>query len=215
MMQQNGEGSLREINMFNRFIKLMLVLGVLAALFIIALVIAFEPEYDKAEIKQHIGGVLICESVYTADHHKGSHLVTYTYKKPNGAIDSLGHGIYFNRIWKKDEQLIKYKSWLILKTGGYLRTDKLILINTTNNKKTELILEPDSIEINKLWQSKGIHSLLYYCCAEAYIQKIDTGVIKVKYKFRIDEADADKYDKRNIYYKIDTITGIPAMVKIE
>jgi hypothetical protein len=59
-----------------------LVFVVLAPIFIYDLSTAFDPEYDKAEIKQNIGGTFICNSVYNADYHSWQY-VSSNIKEPN------------------------------------------------------------------------------------------------------------------------------------
>jgi hypothetical protein len=53
---------------------------------------AFDPEYDRAEIKQKIGGVLICRSVSNADQHSWQYDVNYKYKDSLGRIFEIGDG---------------------------------------------------------------------------------------------------------------------------
>lgn len=175
----------------------------------------FGPEYDSAEIKQKIGGVLLCNSVYTADIHNWQFDVDYKYKLTNGQILNIGSGTYCNREWNKDEQLIRYKNWIILTTGNWYGTDKIIVADIKTGISTNYHFEPDSIEKEKLWKRSNIHSLLNYCCAEALIDKIDNGQIRVQYKFRTNEKITHEYGKKSIYYSIDTLTGQPIMTKIE
>ncbi|MHA4896347.1 hypothetical protein ACXZ1K_16455 [Pedobacter sp. PWIIR3] len=191
------------------------VIALLAALFIYGLSIAFEPEYDKAEIKQNIGGLLICNSVYNADHHSWRYHVSYQYKIGNDSLVNIGSGAYYGREWNKDEQLTKYKKWLILKTGGWIGTEKVILGNIKTKRWQEYEFTPESIEKNSLWRNSKTRSLLNWCCSETFVEKISDGQIVVNYKFRTSETQTDLYGQRKIYYTINELTGQPIMTKIK
>lgn len=68
----------------------------------------FGPDYDKSEIKQNIGGTLICNSVHTADIQNYQYDVSYEYKESKDSVLHIGSGTYYNREWNKDEQLQQY-----------------------------------------------------------------------------------------------------------
>jgi hypothetical protein len=93
-----------------------LILPGLFILFICGCSSGFGPDYDKAEIKQNIGGTLICNSVHTADIQNYQYDVSYEYENVNDSTFDIGSGTYYNREWNKDEQLVQYKNWTILKT---------------------------------------------------------------------------------------------------
>jgi hypothetical protein len=175
----------------------------------------FGPDYDKAEIKQNIGGTLICNSVYNADMHDWQYDISYQYQTPNDSIIDIGSGTYYGREWNKDEQLVQYKNWTILKTGDWIGDDKIIVGDLRTNKWTEYKFTPESIEKDIIWQSLKIHSLLGYCCYETFVDKISNGVIKLHYKFRTSENLVNGYGQKEIFYKIDDSTGQPVMTKIE
>ncbi|WP_276974570.1 hypothetical protein [Flavobacterium filum] len=176
----------------------------------------FGPEYDKAEIKQKIGGILICNSVYNADIHDWQYDVSYEYKPANSDSKvKIGSGTYHTRDWKKDEQLIQYKKWTILKTGGWYGYDKIIIGDLKSNKWTEYNFSADNIEKERLWVNSKIHSLLNYCCSESFIDRIENGQIHLHYKFRTSETLTKKYGEKKIIYKIDELSGQPIMTSIE
>ncbi|MBK6331204.1 MAG: hypothetical protein IPF62_12085, partial [Bacteroidetes bacterium] len=87
----------------------------------------FGPEYEKVDIKQNIGGNLICKSVYTADHHSWEYNIDYKYIDTKGDTLDFNNGGYYGREWNKDEQIKKYNNWMILKTGSFHGSDKLII----------------------------------------------------------------------------------------
>lgn len=175
----------------------------------------FGPDYDKAEINQNIGGTLICNSVYTADQHDWQYDISYEYKTPNDSLFDLGSGTYYGRDWNKDEQLVQYKNWTILKTGDWINNDKIIVGDLKKNKWSEYKFTPENIEKDSIWHSLKIHSLLNYCCSETFIDKINHGVIELHYKFRTSENLVNKYGLKKIFYKINDTTGQPIMTKIE
>jgi hypothetical protein len=186
------------------------ILGVIAILFIYGFLTPFfQPEHDRVEIKQNIGGTLICNFV-----DNGS-LISYQYRLPKNTTINIGDGSYYKREWKKDEQLIQYSNWTILKTGERIRCDKLIIGDLKTQKWTEYTFSPDNIEKDSIWRKSRTHSLLNYCCSEAYVDKIDNGQIVLHYKFRTSEKQGDEYGQRTIYYSIDNSTGQPTMTKVE
>jgi len=182
--------------------------------FIYLLSSGFGPEYDKAEIKQMIGGVLICNSVYNADHHSWQYDVNYKYKAPNDSIYEIGDGSYHGREWNKDEQLIKIKNWVLLKTGLWHRSDKLIIRDLNTGISRIYEFSPENIENEPLWISSNTSSLLNYCCPESYISKINNEKVYVLYKFRIDENRTEKYNQRKLIYQFDIKQGELKLVKI-
>jgi hypothetical protein len=197
------------------FFMLKIVLLAVLIVILYGLFTAFDPEYETVEIKQNIGGVLICNSVFSADQHTWNIEVDYTYKLPNDTLINIGYGYYHAREWKKDEQLLKYKDWIILKTGNWIGSDKIIIGKLKANDWTEYIISPDEIEKDEIWISKNIKSFRNYCCAEAYVQSIKNGIIEVNYKFRTDENLTNQYGNKKIFYQIGEQTGKPIMVRIE
>lgn len=174
------------------------------------------PEYDKEEFKQKIGGTLLCNSEYNADIHNWYYNVSYTYKiNGTDSATKIGDGTYCNREWNKDEQLIQYKNWTILKTGGWFGYDKVIIGDLKLNKWTEYDFSAESIEREKLWIDSKTHSLLNYCCSESFVDKIDNGQIQVHYKFRTSETLTKEYGVKKVIYKIDELTGQPIMTAIQ
>ncbi len=188
--------------------------SVLITIFIYDLSRSFDPVYDTAEIKQDIGGTLICNSIYIADHHSWQYDVTYKYKLNNDSLIEIGSGTYYGREWNKDEQLIQYKNWTILKTGG-IATDKLIIGNIRTKEWKAYEFTPHIIEADSLWIKLSIPSHSLVCCPETSIERISNGQILLNYKFRTSEKDVDEYQQRKIYYTIDEATGKPTMARID
>ncbi|RZL37280.1 MAG: hypothetical protein EOO96_05340 [Pedobacter sp.] len=196
-------------------IKTLIILffSCLAILFAYELFTVFDPIYDSAEIKQRIGGTLVCKAEFVPDIHSSPNVVSYLYKHNEGTID-LGYGFYTEREWPKNEQILKIGNWLVLKTGGEFESDKLIIGNIHLPKWNEYELTPENIEKEELWRTANISSLISYCCAQVYITNIKNGIIEVSYKYRTDEKQTEKYAFNKIYYKIDDKTGMPIMIKI-
>jgi ribosomal protein S8 len=119
-----------------------LIVVLLTAFFVYVTSTSFNPVYDNAEIKQNIGGKLICNSVYIADHHSWQYNVTYKYKQDNDSVIDIGEGTYYGREWNKNEQLTNYKTWTILKTGGGYVTDKIIIGNLKTGQRKEYEFTP-------------------------------------------------------------------------
>ncbi|TKB99131.1 hypothetical protein [Pedobacter cryophilus] len=192
-----------------------LVIGILLIILLIyGIFTSFDPVYSSTKIKQKIGGVLICNTIYNADHHTWQYDVNYKYQASNDSVYEIGQGTYYSREWNQDEQLIKYGKWIILKTGNWAGSDKIIVGNLKSKEWTEYKFTPENIEKSNIWTSSQTHSLLNYCCAESYITKINNGEIIVQYKFRIDENNTDLMGTRNIKYQIDTASGDPNMTGI-
>ena len=193
----------------------MIILVGLVALFVYSISTAFGPNYDEAKIKQNIGGTLICNSIYNADQHSWQYDIAYKYQLDNDSTIEIGNGTYYSREWNKDEQLVKYKKWLILKTGSWIGNDKIIICNLETKKCTSHDFTPEKIEKDSNWQNLKIHSLLDYCCSETFVDKISNGQIELHYKFRTSEQLTEKYAQRKIIYKIDDDTGQIKLTKIE
>jgi hypothetical protein len=175
----------------------------------------FGPKYETVKIKQNIGGKLICESVYNADIHSWQFDIDYKYINNNGDTLDFENGSYYGREWEKDEQIKKYNNWLILKTGAWYGSDKLIIKNILSDTTKVFDIDNQFIENDSLWKAKNIKSLLNYCCAETFIENINGNEISLKYKFRTDENLTNKYGERRITYKIDTETGSIKMTDIK
>jgi hypothetical protein len=173
----------------------------------------FGPEYETIEIEQNIGGKLICESVYNADHHSWQYDVMYKYSVEDGDSINLGYGGYYGREWYKNEQLIKQDNWLILKTGSFHGSDRIILKNTQTDSTIIYDINDQFIENDILWRSQQIKSLITYCCSESFIEKISDNKVYVKYKFRTSKTLPDEYGQRMIEYQLNN-EGQLEMIKI-
>lgn len=176
---------------------------------------AFDTEYSKTEIKQKIGGELICKTTHETDIHSWKYNVNYKYKNTNDSVFEIGNGTYYGREWLKNEQLIKFKKWIILKTGGWGDFDKIIVGEFKTKKWNEYDLSPENIEKDSVWHTSGTHSLKNYSPSEAFINKIDKGKIEIIYKFRVEEKNTYKMDERLIIYQIDIETGKPIMKEVK
>ena len=201
--------------MKNKTFIIIIVIATFLAWVIYEFMHAFGPEYSNAEIKQNIGGVLICNTVYNADIHSWVFDVNYKYKGKNGKVFEIGNGTYCGREWLKDEQLIRVKNWVVLKTGGWLKTDKVIIGDSAFRHFIEYEFTPDSIEKDPIWIAADIHSLLNYTPSETSVDKINNGQIEVVYKFRTSEINWDYQGQRKIVYMIDPETGVPKMRRIK
>lgn len=175
----------------------------------------FGPEYDSVAIEQKIGGKLLCKSIYTADHHSWQYDVDYKYVDLKGDTIDFKWGSYYGREWKKDEQLLKFDKFLILKTGALHGSDRLIIKNTQTDSIKMVDIDNKYIESDSLWKAQKIKSLLDYCCAETFIESINRNEILLKYKFRTNESLTKNYGERMITYLIDKETGDLKMTKIK
>lgn len=175
---------------------------------------AFSPQHYTTEIEQGIGGTLICNSTYYADHHTWEYEVKYDYEIDNKIIH-IGTGWFCGREWDKKIQLKRYNNWTILQTGDCYNNDKVIIGSVLNSNWKEYIFSPQNINADSLWQQSDIQCLVEHCCWECYVDSIIDSVIVVNYKFRVEEYNADKHDSRSIHYIIDKQTGVPIMRSIE
>ncbi len=191
------------------------ILGLLMIIFIYEFSNLYDTEYEKIEIQQKIGGTLICNSELLNDIHDWQYNVGYSYKSKDGKLFNLGYGKYYAREWFKNEQLVKYDKWFILKTGDSYGTDKVIVGNFENLNWKDYNFTPDKIVKEVLWQKTNAKPLLDYCCAECFVTKINNGIIEVKYKFRIEENKTDLMDERILIYKINKETGEPNLINIK
>lgn len=175
----------------------------------------FGPEYETEIINQKIGGKLICESVYNADHHSWQYNVDYKYINQKGDTLDFSGGVYYGREWNNDEQIQKYKNWLILKTGAWHGSDRLIIKNIQTDTTKIYDIDNNFIEKDSLWRAQNIESLSNFCCAETFIENIQENRISLTYKFRTDEKMTLKYGNRKVTYEIENETGKIVMTDIK
>jgi hypothetical protein len=183
-------------------IFILTTLGMIAIGIKIILNPGFGPEYDTATIEQKIGGKLLCNSVYNADIHSWQYDVDYKYVDSSGDTIVFGSGAYCGREWKKDEQLSRFEEFLILKTGSWHDSDRLIIKNIQNDSTKIYDINSQFIEQDSFWKAQNIKSLLDYCCPEAFITSIDGNQISLKYKFRINENLVNLYGERILIYQM-------------
>lgn len=175
---------------------------------------AFGPLEENIEIEQNIGGTLLCNSVYNADHHSWQYDIDYKYKDEKGKVYPVGNGSYYGREWDKNEQLIQFGDWLILKTGGLHDSDKILIGQLDANEWNSFEISPETIERDSLWISEDIYSKMSWLPQEAFIKEIENEIIKVDYLYRIGET-VDEQEERSITYEIDKSTGRLRMTRIE
>jgi len=176
----------------------------------------FGPDYDSAKIKQNIGGTLMCRSVFTADIHDWQHDVSYDYvpADSNRAV-YIGSGTYYNRPWEKNEQLVRYRDWLILKTGGMGDFDRVIIGDVKTNQWKEYDFSEESIVSDQLWMKMNPQPRSQRCCSKSFVTNIANGLIHVHYKFTRPEPNEGSYGHKDIVYIIDEQTGQLVMTKIQ
>ncbi len=174
----------------------------------------FGPEYETEIIDQKIGGKLICESVYNADHHSWQYDIDYKFINQKGDTLDFSNGGYYGREWNKNEQIHQFNDWLLLKTGAWHGSDRIILRNIKTNKIYSYNIDNQLIESYELWGRQNIKSLMNYCCAESFVKKIIGNEIVVDYKYRIKEMEPNEYGKRQITFEFDEKSGELRMKKI-
>lgn len=175
----------------------------------------FGPEYETVVIKQNIGGKLVCNSVYNADIHSWQYSIDYKYiNSENDTIDFHG-GSYCGPEWEKNEQIQKYDNWLILKTGFWHGSDRVIIKNILTDTTRIFDIDAKFIEADSLWRVQNIKSQLSVCCPETFVENIKGNDISVKYKFITKKNSKNQYGEKIITYKIDKETGNIKMSQIE
>jgi hypothetical protein len=197
----------------------LIVMSILATLFGLYQIFfgpsGFGPDYDKAEIQQNIGGMLICSSVHTADYQEFQHDVSYAYKPADSSHPvHIGTGTYWKRSRGKDEQIIRYRNWMILKTGGAGDFDRVIIGDARSNQWKEYDLNEESIVRDPLWKRLHSQPRSEKWCSESFVTKIENGLIHVHYKFTRPEPNEGSYGHKDIVYIIDEQTGQLIMTDI-
>jgi hypothetical protein len=175
----------------------------------------YDPENETVEIKQKVGGTLICKSILYSDIHDWQYNVKYEYKRPDNKIYKIGEGIYYAKEWPQNEQLVKFHDWYILKTGASFGSEKIIIGKLSTPKWKEFEFDPNVIEKDSLWRITKTKSLLDYCCGETKVLKIENGLIQVSYKFRIDEKNTDLMGNKILNYRLDKFSGEPMLQQIQ
>jgi len=183
--------------------------------FIYFLLHLYDPEYETVEIKQNVGGKLICKFTLYSDIHDWQYNVEYEYKSSDDKLYKIGEGDYYAKEWDKNEQLIKIQDWYILKTGGFYDSEKIIFGKLNSSKWKEFEFDPELIEKDSLWRITKTKSLLNYCCAETKVLKIEDDLIRVSYKFRIDEKKVDLMGNKILIYKFDKLSGELTLQEIQ
>jgi hypothetical protein len=173
-----------------------------------------DKEYTK-KLKQSIGGNLICDVHFYTDFQEAVHIINYSYIDENGKIYKLGLGRYTEG-WERQEQLLKYKSWIILPTSDSRESDKLIIGNLKENVWKEFIISPEEIEKNPIWSSRKINSSPGNYDSTSKIIKIKSnGEVKVQYKYALKNRMFNfMTGSREILYGINAGTGILEMKSI-
>lgn len=175
---------------------------------------AFGPLNEIVEINQEIGGKLICKSEYNADLDSWFYDIDFEYESENGNVNKIGSGAYYGRNWKKDEQIIEFGEWMILKTGGGFGADKLLIGKIGEDEWKEFKISPAEIEKDSLWVAKNISVKQNWRPQTSFVRGIIGDKIEVEYLYRIGET-VEEQETRLITYEVDETTGIPKMKKIE
>jgi len=174
----------------------------------------FEPKYETVQIEQDVGGKLICNSVYDADHHSWNYHIRYTYVNSDNDTLDFKTGLLFGRKWDKHEQLHRHKNLLILKTGSSIGTDRIVVKNMKSDSTIVYDISPESIEKDKVWKFKKMPHRSDRCCSTSYVEDIKGNSIVVKYRFRTLQH-SDEYDEKLVWYKIDGKSGELKMIRID
>ncbi len=176
---------------------------------------AFGEDKYVVNIEQSIGGKLVCNVTTSADLQSWYYDIEYEYVKSNGDKIDLGRGFYEGIEWDEKDQLYKYKKWIILKTGNFFGSDKIIMFNPDKNEKKEFEFTQRSIENDSLWKSKNIKSLINYSPSNSHIIKTDKSKVLVEYTYRVDEKQTDKLESQIITYILNEESGVPEMKSIK
>jgi hypothetical protein len=195
------------------------VIAILTTLGIIVLFVglvywSFLPEYKIVEIPQKIGGKLICEMEYHSDHHSWDYYIEYKYQSDSLETENVGKGVYSGREWNEDEQLKKFDNWIVLQTGNYHGSDKIIYRKTKSKKWKEFEFTPENIRKDNLWISQNIQLLPNWLPSESLIKEITKDKIIVTYEYRTDENNAELTEKKILEYLISEQTEKPVLEKI-
>ena len=110
-----------------------------------------------------------------------------------------------------DEQLIKYKDWIILQVGDSVIIGSLIL-----NKWDKYDFSPKEIEAHSLWINNKVNSSPDNGSSFVRIEKINTeGEITIFYTYAIkDRIFSFMVGKKLVKYQINLSTGIPEMKEV-
>jgi hypothetical protein len=162
-------------------------------------------------IKQNIGGLLIRDIHYSEDIHSYDSYIKYLYKLDNTYI--IGSGNYHGQEIPKDEQLIQFYNWIILKTGNSFNGDKIIIGDVKTKLWIEYEISPQTIEQDSIWQKQNVNSEPNNGDSNVTIENIKAnGEFSVIYKFaKKNRIFSFMTSKRRINYTINIQTGQPEM----
>ncbi len=175
---------------------------------------AFDSKYYRESIPQDLGGELICDVEFNVDIHTGHYSIEYKYLNEADTID-IGSTNFSSRPWNKNEQLIKFNDFLILKTGCSFNGDMIFLGKRDLHNWRAVMILPDIIEKDSVWISKGVLSLDNYSPCSSFINKIENGLVFVEYKYRVDKEITNLIETSQIIYQISKKTGDLKMIGIK
>jgi hypothetical protein len=194
------------------FISILIVIGLTIGLILLTRN-AFDTEYYHEIIPQDLGGELICDVEYNVDIHTGHYSIDYKYFNGKDTID-IGRAHFSSRPWNKNEQLIKFNDFLILKTGCSFDGDMIFIGKSDIDNWISNMILPDAIEKDSVWISNGVISLDNYSPSSSFISKIEDGLIFVEYKYRVDKEISNLIETSQIIYRISKDSGDLKMIDI-
>ena len=175
----------------------------------------FGPERKTIEVKQNIGGKLICKSYYTADIRSYDYSISYDYIDSNGDTLDFKSGNYLGRSWDKEVQIRKYNNWLMLKTGDWIDNDKLILKNIQTDSTIIHSFTQKFVQQFEIWKSNVSEDEFNYSPVEIYIDEIRGNKVYVSYEFKTKPINFFFYSDKVIVFEIDNLTGDLKMISVE
>ena len=160
-----------------------------------------EPEYYTEIVPQKVGGKLLCDAETHVDLHTGHFSLKYRYVNGNDTV-RIGDTRFSGGSWIKKEQLIRFQTVYILKSR-YSYNGNIIFIGDKNtNDWKQFVILPEKIEDDSLWKSCHIHSLTDYSPSSSLITRIDSGLIYVEYKYRVDKRITGLIGTSQIVYRL-------------
>ena len=167
-------------------------------------------------LKQNIGGFLIREIHYSDDFQSWINDINYSYKDSIDSISNIGSGTYYAEEPPKEEQLIRLKNWIILKTSGDRDKDLLFICDNKTKIWCKYEISPKTIEQADLWKAQNIDSQLENWDTISKITEIDqNGNVIVLYSYAKNKRIFSFITgKRQIKFRINLQTGRPEMTEV-
>jgi hypothetical protein len=175
---------------------------------------SIHPLKGEIIIPQEIGGELICKFLDYSNQKKKYCKVQFNYKTKENKIFRIGEASYFEKKWTRNDQIRKYRNWLILETGSNFQ-DKVYIADSIRQNWKAYYFQPSKEEIFEIYKKSNYDKIFESSLKSTSILKFENGVIEVIYNYYTDSKNNGKTENLILIYEIETKTGVPILKKVK